>query len=439
MDTYEKIRRPSIEVQAGSVVIGGRQPVSIQSMCNTDTCNIAQSIAQCTALARAGASLIRLSTQGLREVRALADIKAALRSRGIETPLVADVHFSSSVALAAARIADKVRINPGNFARNPAKMQFAMRQLIDTCKQYHTALRIGVNHGSLSGYIIEKYGNTPQGMARAAMQYLALCRQYDFDGVVVSLKSSNSRVMVEANRLLVAYMDKEDMHYPVHLGVTEAGNGREARMKAAAAIALLMKEGIGDTLRISLTEDPVQEIVFGTRLRDFFIEAMKNRRPGTTAYSTADADELIIQTAWDWGDILLDKGKRALDLHATIAGKVMDQNYMDDFCLDLLQATRCHFSKPEYISCPGCGRTQYNIEETLAQVKRATAHLKGCTIAVMGCIVNGPGEMADADFGYVGEGFGRVSIYKKGQRVRQGVPESMALTALLEIIENSKN
>lgn len=422
----------SHSVQIGNVIIGGGQPLCIQSMCNTNTLHVEESVAQCVAMAAAGSTLIRLTTQGLPEVRALAEIKRQLRARGITNPLVADVHFAANVAMEAAKVAEKVRINPGNFAKDPETTKALLLDLIGICKEHHTALRIGVNHGSLSPRIIEQYGDTPQGMCEGAMEYLRICQEAHFDQVVVSMKSSNTRVMTAAYRLVVKAMKAEGMDFPIHLGITEAGNGLQGRLKSAAGLATLLQEGIGDTLRVSLTEDPVNEVIFGRKLVTYFEHPCPDQ-PAT------DWDDLIIKSCFRWAPGLLNQ---TLDYKTLpmpfVSAPFASEAALKDFCLDLLQATRCLFSKPEYISCPGCGRTKYNLEETVAAVKAATSHLKGCTIAIMGCIVNGPGEMADADFGYVGEGGGKVTLYKGKTPVLRGIPQEEAVQKLLEIITDAK-
>ena len=416
-------------VYAGKLAIGGGHPISIQTMCNTDTLDVEASVAQCLAVAREGAQMIRLTTQGPPQVKALAVIREKLRSQGMDIPLVADVHFSASTAMEAARVAEKVRINPGNFSRDRSRVKELLAELFVVCRHHNTALRIGVNHGSLPSHILETYGNSAEGMCQAALEYLAICQEMDFPHVVVSLKSSNTRILVQSNRLLAQKMEALGMDYPLHLGVTESGNDRQGRLKSAVGIVTLLKEGIGDTFRISLTEAPGAEIRFGK----LFLPVAKNRS------QPASWDELIVSAAYQWAPGLLD---------GTIDWKTLPMPFVEapfaskeeltDFCMDLLQATRCVFTRPEFISCPGCGRTKFNLEETVRRVKMATSHLKGCTIAVMGCIVNGPGEMADAQYGYVGEGNGRVTLYKGKTPVMRGIPQDEAVERLLELIESQQ-
>lgn len=428
MDDMKKV---SFEI--GGVRIGGEAPVSVQTMCNTDTRDIEASVAQCREMAVAGADIIRLTTQGLKEVEALRQIKAILRSEGIMTPLVADVHFSAKVALAAAEVADKVRINPGNFAPKHEKACNQFSLLLDKCREHDTAIRIGLNHGSLGTRITELYGNTPFAMKEAVMEWLQMCIEKDFHKVVISLKASNTRVMSDAYRLLHEEMVKMGRIYPLHLGVTEAGNGDEGRIKSAVGISALLSEGIGETIRVSLTENPVNEIAAGR-------EIVKScQMPNEGPVTAENWNEWIIRASCKYGPALLDCKIDDIDLtDATIAGEPLSEERMVYFKDLLLQASRRKFTRPEYIACPGCGRTQYNLEETFNEVKRRTSHLKGMRIAIMGCIVNGPGEMADADWGYVGEGSGKVTLYRGKNPVMRSVPQEEAIDRLLELIENDK-
>lgn len=424
----------------GGVQIGGGAPVSVQTMCNTDTRDIETSVRQCREMAAAGADIIRLTTQGLREVEALRQIKAQLRSKGIMTPLVADVHFSANVALAAAEVADKVRINPGNFApvHEEACNKFSL--LLDKCRKYDTAIRIGLNHGSLGERITHLYGNTSFAMKEAVMEWLRMCIEKDFHKVVISLKASNTRVMTDAYRLLYEEMERMGRIYPLHLGVTEAGNGDEGRIKSAVGISALLSAGIGDTIRVSLTENPVNEIAAGKEIVKSSQMMGNGIQPNSDLPVTAQNwNEWIIRASCKFGPALLDCKIDDIDLSgATIAGVPVSEEKKEYFRDLLLQATRRKFTRPEYIACPGCGRTQYNLEETFNEVKRRTSHLKGLRIAIMGCIVNGPGEMADADWGYVGEGGGKVTLYRGKTPVMRSVPQEEAIERLLELIENDK-
>ena len=376
-------RRQTIEVRVGNIGIGGSNPVRVQTMTNTDTNDIEGSVDQIKRCVAAGAEIIRLTTQGEREVNSVAEIKRRLAADGIVVPLVADVHFSSSVALKAASVVDKVRINPGNFIK-PIKKDFTTDytdeefeqerlvlrerfvEFLNVCKKHHTAVRIGVNHGSLGERMMNRYGDTPMGMAESCLELLRICRQENFDQIVISLKASNTVLMIEAVKLLVEKMDAEDFHFPLHLGVTEAGDGEDGRIKSAVGIGSLLAVGIGDTIRVSLSEPPEAEIpvAFG-----------------------------------------------------------------------ILQATRSRITKTEYISCPSCGRTLFDLQTAVRRVRERTSHLVGLKIAVMGCIVNGPGEMADADYGYVGAGKGKISLYKGKTCVERNIPEDEAVDKLLALID----
>ena len=421
--------------------MGGAQPVRVQTMTTTDTLDIAASVAQCKRIAEAGADYVRLTTQGLREVEAFAEIKKELRAQGYAIPLIADVHFTPKVALAAAAVADKVRINPGNFGATADEAAAQLQQLITVCKQRRTALRIGVNQGSLAARMVERYGDTPQGMVESAMEMLRLCVAQDFHQVVASIKSSNTRVMTEAYRLLAATMDAEHLSYPLHLGVTEAGDGDEGRLKSAVGIGTLLAQGLGDTIRVSLTEPPENEIPVARAL----IQAAAHypyagcRRNDAAVlhryYEAPTRDALLLHMACESGPLLLDGAARDFRMEATINGTPLPQQQAGDLALSLLQATRVRFTKPEYIACPGCGRTLFDLQSTLAAVRAATVHLKGLKIAVMGCIVNGPGEMADADYGYVGAGPGKVTLYKAKEPVKKAVPQEHAVDELIALIK----
>ena len=417
------------------VPLGGEAPVVIQTMCNTATTDIEASLSQCRAMRERGAQMIRLTTQGLREVEALGEIRRRLREEGICTPLVADVHFSAEVALAAARVADKVRINPGNFAPVHEEACRRFSELIDICRAEGTALRIGLNHGSLGERITSLYGNTPLAMKEAVMEWLRMCVAKDFYRVAVSLKASNTRVMVDAYRLLFAAMQEEfGAVFPLHLGVTEAGGGDEGRIKSAVGIGTLLREGIGDTIRVSLTENPVGEIEAGEQI------AAACAAPDEGPIAAESWNEFIIRGACAAGPALLDEKADDWDFSgSTIAGEAVGRERLDYFKDLLLQACRRRFTRPEYIACPGCGRTLYDLEGTFAEVKRRTAHLAGLRIAVMGCIVNGPGEMADADYGYVGEGRGHVTLYRGRTPVLRGIPQEEAIDRLLALIDADRN
>lgn len=429
----------TLEVKVGNVTIGGDNPIVVQTMCNTHTSDVEASVSQCRRLAAAGAQLIRLTVPSVAQVESLRQIKETLRAEGIDTPLVADVHFSSDIAIAAAEVVEKVRINPGNFHKDHEKAREQFARLVEVCKLNGTAIRIGLNHGSLGDRITNLYGNTPLAMKEAVMEWLNMCIENDFYNVVVSLKASNTFVMVEAYRLLAKEMEASGVVFPLHLGVTEAGNGDGGRIKSAVGISALLSEGIGNTIRVSLTEDPENEIPVAQYLADRYDHKIHSSMvsltlEGKKAIATYDApsrERLLLDFSCDFGKRLLDKELDEVELIGC-----EDADYLVD---ELMQAARRRFYRPEYIACPGCGRTMYNLEGTFEEVKRRTAHLKGMVIAVMGCIVNGPGEMADADWGYVGEGNGKVSIYKGKSPVLRHVPETEAIDRLLELIEKAED
>ena len=438
----------SMEVKAGSVVIGGNSPIVIQTMCNTHTSDVEASVSQCIRLYEAGAQLIRLTVPSLAQVENLKQIKDQLRSRGIDTPLVADVHFSSEIAIAAAEVVEKVRINPGNFHKDHEQARAQFARLVQVCKENGTAIRIGLNHGSLGERITGLYGNTPLAMKEAVMEWLKMCVENDFYNVVVSLKASNTYVMTEAYRLLAKEMQDTGVVFPLHLGVTEAGNGDGGRIKSAVGISALLSEGIGDTIRVSLTEDPANELPvaayladrYGHRLHSSMVSLKLEGKKATATYAAPSKERLLLDFTCDFGKRLLDKELDEVELCGTYIHDgeehVLDGSSYAEYLVDeLMQAARRRFYRPEYIACPGCGRTMYNLEKTFEEVKRRTAHLKGTVIAVMGCIVNGPGEMADADWGYVGEGNGKVSIYKGKSPVLKHVPEAEAIDRLLELMK----
>ncbi len=411
-------RLETLPVHVGdSLVIGGGHPVVVQTMCNTRTSDVAATVAQCLELSAAGAQLVRITVPGLQDVPHITEIKRRLREAGCTVPLVADIHFSSETAIAVAPVVEKVRINPGNFHpdHEQARAQFA--RFLTVCKQHGTAVRVGLNHGSLGRYITDRYGTTPHAMAMAAMEWLEMCIEADFREVVVSLKASNTVVMTEAYRELARRMQERGVVFPLHLGVTEAGGGDSGRIKSCVGIATLLQEGIGDTIRVSLTEPPVNELPVAQYLALAGGRSLPDGRPESQS---------MLDAAILWGPKLL---KREIDGIPADAGL---SDYLRD---EIMQAARRRFYKPEYIACPGCGRTMYDLQGTFEEVQRRTAHLKGLVIAVMGCIVNGPGEMADADWGYVGEGGGRVTIYRRHEPVLRHIPDSEAIDRLLELIE----
>lgn len=595
-------RRWSNPIRIGSHrVIGGGYPVVIQSMTTTPTADVDASARQVRDIAAAGAEMVRLTAPSRTEAERLLTIRRRIEEQECYVPLVADVHFNPQVALIAAQYVSKVRINPGNFidrratfeaveytdaeyAEELERLRIQLTALLEVCKQYHTVLRIGVNHGSLSDRIMSRYGDTTDGMVESAMEFLFVCQHEGFDRVVVSMKSSNTRVMVEAYRKLVARMDEEGMSYPLHLGVTEAGEGEDGRIRSAVGIGAVMADGIGDTIRVSLTEAPENEIVPARILADYFVgREMHNYIPveeeplpydpyefhrrestpvtvtrldGTTVtvggnqppvvigepreegaqpdltlddieligprqalggsagwiactlehlnrefldwlagepervlvlvseninwpgelraclvllmrrglqnpvilsrgYSEHNLERLQIHTAADFGALLVDgfgdgvwivnevfEKRRFQDAEGNITLRETDSTPdfdLNGLSLSILQAARARISKTEIISCPGCGRTLFDLQTTARAVKERFGGYPGLKIAVMGCIVNGPGEMADADFGYVGAGPGKVTLYRGKEPVEHGIPEEEALDRLEQLIAASYN
>ena len=486
MDLTKFRRRPTCCARIGDVTIGGNHPIAVQSMTNTDTNDTEACVAQIERIDRAGGKIVRLTAQGRREAENLQRIVARLREEGYRTATVADIHFVPEVASIAARYVEKVRINPGNYRTDHGELE----ALIDQCRERGVALRIGVNHGSLAKRVFDQWGDTPQGMVVSAMEFLRVCRAKAFDQVVVSMKSSNTRVMVAAYRLLVEAMEREGMTYPIHLGVTEAGNGLEGRIKSAVGIGALLADGIGDTIRVSLTEAPEHEIPVARLLVEHFAQrpgefpvrhperyspteyrrrskvavpvvhgephdgfrilearsgnptaelraAILDLEPADTPviirrrYDDTDLTTLAVKAAADLGPVLLD----GLADGIWIDAPAHDEETIREVELMILQAARVRFSHTEYIACPSCGRTLYDIEQTLGRIKARTSHLKNLRIGVMGCIVNGPGEMADADYGYVGAGPGRITLYRGREIVERNIPQEEALDRLVELIK----
>ena len=459
-------RRISTVAHVGPIGIGGDNPIRIQSMTTTNTNDTASCVAQAKRIIEAGGELVRLTTQGTREAENMRNISAALKAEGIVTPLVADVHFNARVADMAAQYCEKVRINPGNYV-DPArtfkhleytdeeyraelqKIDDRLVPFINICKEHHTAVRIGVNHGSLSDRIMSRYGDTPAGIVESCMEFLRIFRREQFQDVVISIKASNTVVMVQSVRLLVEAMDKEDMHYPLHLGVTEAGEGEDGRIKSAVGIGALLTEGIGDTIRVSLSEEPECEIPVARRLVELIPECSRLRAEAEagiqndTITLSLDADsweDLQLKAAMAVGALLIDRKATKLVLKVPNNSNFPnDPNALTLLSDAILQAARIKFTKTEYISCPGCGRTLYNLQDTIRRIKAATSHLVGLKIGIMGCIVNGPGEMADADYGYVGAGPGCISLYRQKECVEKNIPEAEAVDRLLQLIEEDKN
>lgn len=371
-------------VPIGDVPLGGNYPVRVQSMTNTDTLDTKRTVEQAIRMINAGCEYVRIAVPGIKETENLRNIKKELHRKGYKTPLIADVHFNPKLAEIASSIVEKVRINPGNYVDKKTgkprpytetsyqneleRIAIRIKPLVKICQSHGTVLRIGSNHGSLSDRIIHRFGNTAEGMVESAIEFIKILEGFNFYNTVLAMKASNVRIMIRANQLLVKRMRKEGMMYPIHLGVTEAGAGEDGRIKSAVGIGSLLAQGIGDTIRVSITEDPEHEI--------------------PVAYH-------------------------------------------------ILQATGIRITKAEFISCPTCARTQYNVEKTLQDIRRKTEHLKGLKIAVMGCIVNGPGEMADAHYGYVGAGKGKVTLYKGQNPVRKNIDESIAVEELIRLIRES--
>ncbi|NDV47489.1 4-hydroxy-3-methylbut-2-en-1-yl diphosphate synthase [Paludibacter sp. 221] len=581
-------RRKCAEVKIGNLALGGDNPIRVQTMANTDTNDVEKSVEQCIRVIEAGSELMRYTTQGVREVESLKAIRTIVSERGCAIPLVADIHFNANAAMLAARYVEKVRINPGNFVGGIKKkgdctdytdaefeqeyevLKTQFVSFLNICKEHGTAIRIGVNHGSLSERMMNRYGDTSQGMVESCMELLRICREEDFGKVVISMKTSNTVFMVHTVRLLVQQMEKEGFYFPLHLGVTEAGDGEDGRIKSAVGIGALLADGIGDTIRVSLSEDPEFEIPVATALVDYVdnrkqhalikgmehlsynrfqyerreTHAVKNiggENPPVviaiekgsypiapdyylengkvvdanggayTVYENSDIIEIendnsdLIFLQLQYGDLtpelltLLYRKKNIVILLQTAhvngvgeqraffhlllnagctvpvvicrryaesalgnlqikAAADMGVMFIDGFgdgilpenegvissqsicsiAFGILQAARVRISKTEYISCPGCGRTLFNLQESIARVKERTSHLKGLKIAIMGCIVNGPGEMADADYGYVGAGRGRVSLYKKKECIERNIPEEEAVEKLLVLINKDR-
>ena len=454
-------RRETTPTHVGNITIGGGAPIRVQSMTTTNTNDTEASVAQAKRIIAAGGELVRLTTQGRREAENMANISAALKAEGIMTPLVADVHFNANVADVAALYCEKVRVNPGNYvdpARTFKKLEYTDEEyaeelkkieqrfvpFLNICKEHKTAVRIGVNHGSLSDRIMSRYGDTPEGIVESCLEFLRICKREQFNDVVLSIKASNTVVMVTSVRLLVKAMEKEDMHYPLHLGVTEAGEGEDGRIKSAVGIGALLTEGIGDTIRVSLSEEPEAEIPVAKKLVSFIDECAARRESARIENDTLilefdedNTEDLQLKAAMSAGALLIDGKAKEL----TIYNKGEEQKELAD---SILQAARVKFTKTEYISCPGCGRTLYDLRGTIAKIKEAIGEaskqdkrFNTLKIGIMGCIVNGPGEMADADFGYVGAGPNKISLYKGKECVEKAIPEAEAVGKLLALIKEN--
>ncbi|NMB05398.1 MAG: 4-hydroxy-3-methylbut-2-en-1-yl diphosphate synthase [Bacteroidales bacterium] len=607
MDFFNYKRRPTVDVPVGSITMGGNFPVVVQTMTNTDTRDTEGSVAQCERIIAAGADLIRLTTQGVREADNLRNIHRELREKGYDTPLSADIHFNPRAALVAATVAEKVRINPGNFvdkqktfaeleyteeeyAREMDKIRAQVVPFLNVCKEHGTAVRIGVNHGSLSDRIMSRYGDTPEGMVESCMEYLRIAVEEGFNDIVISMKASNTLLMTKAVRLLVDRMDQEDIHFPLHLGVTEAGDGEDGRMKSAVGIGALLSDGLGDTIRVSLSEDPEAEVPVARKLVNYVMQRQGHSAiEGTTypgfspfstdrreteavwniggehlpvvisdrshindmtinphfipdyiyvgssvpenfpkgmksivdfpaweeridnfplftvnnmtgmggcnapvkflrisypelnevvlaqikadkkvvlilttdhqngvgeqraffhallnadcrvpvvlqrSYSENDPEDIMIKGGVDFGTVLLDGFGNGIMLSNEGSIAITD---LDNYAFGLLQAARVRTSKAEFISCPSCGRTLFDLQTTVALVKKHFSHLKHLKIGVMGCIVNGPGEMADADYGYVGAEHGKISLYRRKELVEKNIPQAEAVEHLIQLIKD---
>ena len=459
-------RRISSVAHVGNIEIGGSNPIRIQSMATTDTNDTEASVAQAKRIIDAGGELVRFTTQGTREAENMKNISARLKADGYTTPLVADVHFTAHTADVAAQYCEKVRINPGNYVdpgrtfkhleytdeeyqEELKKIEAKLVPFINICKEHHTAVRIGVNHGSLSDRIMSRYGDTPEGIVESCMEFLRIFRRENFNDVVISIKASNTVVMVTTVRLLVKTMDAEDMHYPLHLGVTEAGEGEDGRIKSAVGIGALLTEGIGDTIRVSLSEEPECEIPVARKLVELIPECMQLRAEAeasikddtiTLTLDAPDWETLQLKAAMAVGGLLIDRKATKLVIHPADGSKffTLHSSLFTSLADSILQAARIKFTKTEYISCPGCGRTLYNLQETIAKIKAATKDLVGLKIGIMGCIVNGPGEMADADYGYVGAGRGKISLYRAKECIEKNIPEAEAVDRLLELIRKDR-
>ena len=522
-------------VNIGDLPLGGNFPIRIQSMTNTNTNDIRATIEQCKRLAYAGCEMIRITAQGITEANNLALIRKGVHAEGINVPLIADIHFNPRAAEIAAGIVEKVRINPGNYTdkhdyhgirsqkaydEELERITERLQPLLKICKQNGTAIRIGTNHGSLSGRIMDRFGDTPEGMVESALEFGRICLGEGFGNVVFSMKSSNVRVMVQSTRLLTQKMKAEGMNFPIHLGVTEAGDGEDGIIKSAVGIGAVLEEGIGDTIRVSLTGDPVVEIPVAITIAERYNASRKYKTTGIPKTSATENSGFNkhkssavsgIGGNYPVGVIAEKDGiKYLVDEHFEITGLLPDHNFQYfeilkgnaaemqqqsvnlnpenthpvilknsyqtdnllrfqvDSSIDfghllvdgtgdaiwpvaanipaetvnhtafaILQATRARITRTEFISCPSCGRTLFDIEKTLQQVKEVTGHLKGLKIAVMGCIVNGPGEMADADYGYVGAGPGKVTLYKGKDIAYKNISESEAIPLLILLIKES--
>lgn len=483
---YKTIRRPTREVMVGKVGIGGDNPIRVQSMTTSQTRDVEATVEQILKLVDYGCEIARVTVQGKKEAEACEWIKNTLVQRGCDIPLVADIHFYPPAALMVADFVDKVRINPGNYLDRRAtfrsleysdasyqaeieRIHEGFGPLVEKCRKRNIALRIGTNHGSLSDRIMNRYGDTPIGMVESALEYAKVARTHDFHNLIFSMKASNVLTMVEAYRRLSAAMYELEWDYPMHLGVTEAGDGEDGRVKSAMGIGALLLDGIGDTIRVSLTEDPWHEIEICKQLVRLFEDYegmgvapfLETRRtpfasqkqavilPGEAATEVTLTEPRLHQgrayfeaKGHQESFILkMSEGKdHTIRASAELGALLIDGigNGVDagnpELSLRLLQAARLHMSKTEYIACPGCGRTLFNLQEVTQKIRQRTEHLPGVKIAVMGCIVNGPGEMADADVGYVGSKSGMVDLYVGKECVERNIPENEAVDRLVDLL-----
>jgi (E)-4-hydroxy-3-methylbut-2-enyl-diphosphate synthase len=584
LNQFNYTRRLSDTIKIGDVLLGGNQPVRVQSMANTDTNDIPNSVEQCLRIVKAGGEIVRFTTQGIREAESIGKIHAALRDQGCNVPLVADIHFNANAADVAARQVEKVRINPGNyvgsikigdssdytdeeFVQEYEKIRARFVPFLNICKEHKTAIRIGVNHGSLSERMMNRYGDTSRGMVESCMEFLRICKDENFNDVVISMKTSNTVMMVQTVRLLVDKMERENLHFPLHLGVTEAGDGEDGRIKSAVGIGALLADGIGDTIRVSLSEEPEAEVPVAKLLVSYIsgrvdhdpIVAIENRLHSRYEYSrrqthtvgniggdnvpvviaSTDGNYAVVPDFILSGDKVLSENGDAFSVYKVDDIKALQQDtseikflkmtyseltpqlllllnerkdlvvllqtnhkngvgeqraffhallnvgstvpvilcrkyaehdlqhlqiksaadlgvmFIDGFgdgillenengisaeeinsvAFGILQASRVRVTKTEFISCPGCGRTMFHLQNVIARIKARTSHLKGLKIGIMGCIVNGPGEMADADYGYVGAGRGKVSLYKKKECLERNISEDEAVDKLIDLIK----
>lgn len=557
-------RKETQTVQIGNIAIGGNHNIAVQTMTNTPTAQVKETVEQVITAYKAGAHIVRITVPSKKNIEHLKEIKQSLTDLGYPVPLVADIHFNQQIALEAAKIVEKVRINPGNFADSKnfhkidyteeeylqelKKIKEAFVPLLDVCKEYNTTLRVGSNHGSLSDRIMSRYGDTPEGMAESAMEFLRICKDENFNDVVISMKASNTRIMVQATRLLVYKMDMEDMHFPLHIGVTEAGEGEDGRIKSAVGVGALLMDGIGDTIRISLTEPPENEVPVALKFVDYIQEkfdhepiesngalpidpfnfkrrsttpiqniggnyvpivisskdvAMEDKNLNPDYFLTDDSSEhalfkyiqtkevtpsfletikngsnkvwilssdsknpfidfrnaifrmmnsgvqnpVILHKAYNEHNLESLQVKSSTDLGGLFLDGLADGIWIensDDHILQeevistafgILQASRMRITRPEYISCPSCGRTMFDIQSTTQRIRQKTAHLRGLKIGIMGCVVNGLGEMADADYGYVGFGSGKINLYYNKELIKRGIPEDLAVDELISLIK----